>query len=104
MSKKREIRIFISSPNELFPERELCDKVIDEMNRMLGNRFNVFFSSYRWEKTARAVGMGNPQSRTERVENYDLYFGILWKPFEDSSLLFLNIMLHFQNHQSFLNY
>lgn len=81
MSKKREIRIFISSPNELFPERELCDKVIDEMNRMLGNRFNVFFSSYRWEKTARAVGMGNPQSRTERVENYDLYFGILWKRF-----------------------
>ncbi len=77
----REIRIFVSSPNELFKEREMCKKTIDEMNEMLGSYFNVHLKPYLWESDVKTAGMGPALTRTDNPAKYDIYIGMLWREF-----------------------
>lgn len=78
---KRHIKIFISSPNDLLHEREVCRQSISQMNEMIGEYFSVTFSSYTWENSIEAVGMGNPMSRVPSPSEYDIYIGMLWNHF-----------------------
>ncbi len=77
----KNIKIFVSSPNELASERQLCRKVIGEMNEMIGDYFKITFSTYTWEDSAKTIGMGNQQSRTSDPAEYDIYIGMLWTRF-----------------------
>ncbi len=78
---KKEIKIFISSPNELSDAREACKKTIVEMDAMLGDYFRCSLTKYAWEDSTRTYGMGNPQSRTPNPADFDVYIGMLWTSF-----------------------
>lgn len=77
----REIKIFVSSPNDVARERDICKKIIGQMDSLLSKQYRVKLNAYFWETDEGSVGMGNPQSRTPNPAKYDLYIGILWEKF-----------------------
>ena len=77
----RKVKVFISSPNDLSAEREICKRVIDELNKVLPKENNAWIDAYFWEEQPQAVGMGLPQGRLDSPSKYDLYIGMLGKRF-----------------------
>ena len=77
----RRIKIFISSPNDLKAEREICRKVIDELNLTLpkDRESGIWLDSYFWEERPEVIGMGKPQGRIDSPADYDLFIGMYGK-------------------------
>ena len=83
----RTLKIFISSPGDVIPERELARKVIGELNEeMMGK---VFLVPVLWEKEP-LLASGTFQTQIESVEDTQILLGILWSrigsPLPDSIL------------------
>ena len=83
----RNLKIFISSPGDVIPERELARKVIGELNEeMMGK---VFLVPVLWEKEP-LLASGTFQTQIESVEDTQILLGILWSrigsPLPDSIL------------------
>ena len=78
----RHIRIFISSPGDVRPERDALEAVIsDDLQRTLGRQHNLYLEPLRWENLARP-GLGDIQSQvSEQMGAYDIFVGIFWKRF-----------------------
>ena len=81
------LKIFISSPGDVIPERELARKVIGELNEeMMGK---VFLVPVLWEKEP-LLASGTFQTQIESVEDTQILLGILWSrigsPLPDSIL------------------
>lgn len=80
MKTKEVIKVFISSPNDLGPERKFCKSIVEEkMNALLSDRFNVELEAYLWEDDVSNLGKGLPQKRIPSMEGYQLYLGMLWQ-------------------------
>ena len=75
----RKVKVFISSPNDLEAERDICKRVIDDLNMVLPKKCNSWIDAYFWEEQTRVIGMGSAQRRIESPSNYDLYIGMLGK-------------------------
>ncbi len=78
---KKIIKIFISSPNDVKQQRLICEKSINNLNKMLGQSYGIHLDPFLWEHSSSTVEMGLPQSLTPSPAGYDLYIGILWKRF-----------------------
>lgn len=77
-TKRGLLKVFIGSPGDLTPEREVTRRVVDELNRSLGRQLNIHVDLLGWEDTT--PGVGRPQSLINRdVEECDLFVGMLWK-------------------------
>ena len=78
----RHIRIFISSPGDVRPERDALEAVIkDDLQHTLGRQHNLYLEPMRWEKLARP-GLGDVQSQvSQQMGAYDIFVGIFWKRF-----------------------
>ena len=78
----RHIRIFISSPGDVRPERDALEAVIsDDLQRTLGRQHNLYLEPLRWENLARP-GLGDIQTQVSgQMGAYDIFVGIFWKRF-----------------------
>ncbi len=71
----RKLKIFISSPGDVIPERQVARKVIGELNEeMMGK---VFLVPVLWEQEP-LLASGNFQTQIDSPEGTDILLGILW--------------------------
>ena len=71
----RNLKIFISSPGDVIPERELARKVIGELNEeMMGK---VFLVPVLWENEP-LLASGTFQTQIDSPEETQILLGILW--------------------------
>ena len=75
----RKVKIFISSPNDLKDEREICKRIINELNATLPKEHDVWLDPFFWEEETRVIGMGTPQGLIDSPAEYDLFIGMFWK-------------------------
>jgi|GEM_PF-768274 len=75
------VRVFISSPGDVEPERAKVTAVAAQVNRMLGDSLGIVLEVVDW-KTHVVPDMGRPQEViNQKVGDYDIFVGILWKHF-----------------------
>ena len=81
MKETKIYKCFIASPSDTKKEREICDKIFDEINSGWGNAHNFRIQSIKWEKDA-VPAMGEPpQSIINKQlisEEFELFIGILY--------------------------
>lgn len=79
------IRVFIASPGDVKPERDIAYSVMDEVNEIFSNlrsTFNATIEAVGWEKLAPIQGIPNKSiSKRIPVEECDVVIGIFWKKF-----------------------
>jgi hypothetical protein len=74
------IRLFLSSPGDVNPEREKVPAVVTEIKRIF-DYLDVNIEVIDW-KTHVAPDMGRPQEVINRqIGDYDIFVGIMWKRF-----------------------
>ena len=83
MIPKQILKCFIASPSDTSTERDICERVFDELNRSLGVPYNVELQSVRWEKDVRpGIGEDGQAVINEQVgDQYDLFIGIMYTKF-----------------------
>lgn len=76
-SDKRILKVFISSPSDVQPERNVVKEVIEELNSIDG--FPVNFRAVMWEDFYPEMGQ-NPQDiiNARIKDNYDILICIIW--------------------------
>ena len=71
----RQLKIFISSPGDVIPERQVARKVIGELNEeMMGK---VFLVPVLWEQEP-LLASGTFQTQIDSPEETEILLGILW--------------------------
>jgi len=81
MANRKEVRVFVSSPADCGPEREAAVRVLDEMNRTVGEREGLFFQVVGWEDVPPGLGP-NPQSVIDEcLGDYNVLVGLMWLRF-----------------------
>ncbi len=77
----RLFRIFVASPGDVQPEREVLPGVIEEVNLVNGAQLDYRLELVRWETHA-FPGAGRPQQViNEQIGDYDAFVGIMWRRF-----------------------
>jgi len=77
---RKEIRVFVSSPGDCDAEREAVSRVLEELNRTVGDRERLYFYAVRWEDFP--PGAGNPQAVIDQqLGAYAILVGIMWMRF-----------------------
>lgn len=77
-------KIFIASPSDTIQEREICDKVFNEISHGIGNIFNFRIDSIKWENDVRpSIQDKDGQSiiNDQIGSSYDIFIGIMNKKF-----------------------
>lgn len=81
MTQRKEIRVFVSSPGDCDAERDAVLRVLDELNRTVGDREHLFFQPIRWEDLVPGLG-NNPQAVIDQqLGAYNVLVGIMWMRF-----------------------
>lgn len=82
--EKKIYTIFIASPSDTNLEREICDKVFEEINVGLGEIYQFRIESLKWEKDIRP-SLQNKYGQSiinEQIgEKYDIFIGLMNKKF-----------------------
>jgi hypothetical protein len=76
MSDPRVIQIFISSPADVGPEREIAERVISRLDGIW--KAHVRLRVKRWEK-AHYQAIKSFQEAIGEMADYEIVLGILWK-------------------------
>ncbi len=77
----KPIRLFLSSPNDVENERQKVRPIVDQINRMLGDIYQVRLDVIEW-KTHVTPDMGRAQDVINRqIRDYDIFVGVMWKRF-----------------------
>jgi hypothetical protein len=72
------IRIFFSSPSDVEEEREVAQRVIDELIRMVGEDIGVNLIYKEWE-TDTYPAIGRPQGViNQQIGDYEIFVGVFW--------------------------
>ncbi|MFT7157569.1 MAG: hypothetical protein ACI8Q1_002588 [Parvicella sp.] len=84
----RIYKCFIASPADTQEERDLCDKVFEEINKNLGAHLNFRVESIKWEKDTRPSFGSDGQDviNHQILKDYELFIGIMWKKFGTPTL------------------
>ena len=79
MNNIYEIKCFIASPGDTAAERQVCEKVFEEINHGIGRTLGFRLVSMRWEKDVYpSVGEYGQQVINQQFEDdYDLFVGIM---------------------------
>ena len=77
------VQVFVSSPSDLGPERELLESLAQELNRTWSKTLGVVFELVRWESNVRPAAGGDPQTliNAQIPNDYDVFIGMLWGRF-----------------------
>jgi hypothetical protein len=75
-------KCFIASPGDTNEERIICDKILNEINKTIGDQFNFRIESLKWENDTRpSVGDYSQAIINNQIGNYDIFVGIMFKKF-----------------------
>lgn len=76
-------KCFIASPGDTIKEREICTKIINEINRSIGQSYNFRIDTLKWEENTRpSIGEYSQKIISEQIGNdYDIFIGIMYKKF-----------------------
>src|SRR5690554_732484 len=80
MTIRNFYKCFISSPGDCIKEREICEKVIDDLNNGLAKHLNVNFETFMWENDVLPdMGKNGQEIIDEHIidSNYDVFIGIM---------------------------
>ena len=71
------LNVFLASPSDVKEEREIVEKVVEEINKM--RSIDWYIKLLRWENTR--PGHGRPQEIINKrdVDQADLFIGLLWR-------------------------
>lgn len=83
MEEKKIIKCFIASPSDTAEEREICEKVFNEINKGIGIPYNFVLKSVRWENDVHpGIGDDGQDVINKQIgDNYDLFIGIMYTKF-----------------------
>lgn len=83
MKEKRIVSVFVASPSDVKPERELLEEVVKELNDLWGDTLGVYLELVKWETHTYPDLGSDPQSViNEQIgDEYDVFIGILWSRF-----------------------
>ena len=76
-------KCFIGSPSDTHKEREICDKVFEEVNTTIGESMGFRIESKKWENDV-FPGFGKDSQdviNTQIGNEYNIFVGIMWKKF-----------------------
>ena len=77
---RKNIRIFVSSPDDMRQEREQLGEIVQSMNRSWGHFFKFQFELIRWE-THGVPGFGEDAQdvlNKELPNDFEVYIGLMW--------------------------
>ena len=77
------LKLFLSSPSDMSEEREIVERVVQELNELWGSRLGILFELLRWETIA-VPGFGDdPQDVINESipDDYQLFIGLMWTRF-----------------------
>ena len=76
-------KCFIASPGDTSKERVVCTKIINEINRSIGQTYNFRIDSLKWENDTRpSIGEYSQKTISEQLgDDYDIFIGIMYKKF-----------------------
>ncbi|MBQ21048.1 MAG: hypothetical protein CMD31_09860 [Flavobacteriales bacterium] len=76
-------KCFIGSPSDTSVEREICDKVFEEINTTIGESMDFRIESKKWEKDVfPAFGADSQDVINKQIgSDYNIFVGIMWKKF-----------------------
>lgn len=83
MEKASIIKIFLASPSDVQPERELIFALKDELDDLIGKPYQLRFEFVNWERNA-YPGIGeDAQDVINRniKDNYNIFIGVFWQRF-----------------------
>lgn len=77
------LNVFISSPSDVYEEREILDEVIRDLNNIWMDTLGIMLKSKRWETNVDSkITNQNPNNIIlEEIGEYDIYIGIMWNRF-----------------------
>ena len=82
-----EIRVFISCPGDVNPEKQIVRNVCDSISKVYGESRNIRLKPIDWENDIipEITGGGAQSVIDSQLEDYDydIYIGILWTRFGD---------------------
>jgi hypothetical protein len=84
MPSLEELRVVISSPGDVEDERKTLADVIEKLNKNIAERSGVTLSVRRWEDAPLGFWKEGVQHHLDsflKIEDSDLFIGILWKRF-----------------------
>lgn len=77
------LKVFISSPSDVYEEREALDEVIRDINNIWRDTLDIMLESKKWEiNIPSKITNQNPNDIIiNEIGKYDLYIGIMWSRF-----------------------
>jgi len=77
------LEVFIASPGDVAPEREVLESVVSEFNLTWGDRHQVRLELLKWETHSRPAMGEDAQDVINRQirDGYDIFLGIMWGRF-----------------------
>lgn len=83
MKEQKIIRVFVASPGDVGPEREILEEITKELNDLWGDSLGVHLHLIKWETHSwPAIGTDPQAVINEQIgNNYEVFIGILWSRF-----------------------
>ncbi len=77
------LEVFIASPGDVSPEREVLENVVSEFNLTWGDKHQVRLEILKWETHSRpAIGEDAQDVINRQIgDEYDIFLGIMWGRF-----------------------
>lgn len=77
--KKKVYKCLVASPGDTNPERAISEKIIDEINMGIGNKFEFIIEKRMWEHNTRpAFGEYSQAIVSDQLgSDYDVFIGIM---------------------------
>jgi hypothetical protein len=81
--KKKVYKCLVASPGDTAEERRICEKIFDELNHNIGEKFGFIIERRMWEHNTRpSFGDYSQAVVSEQLGNdYDIFIGIMYKKF-----------------------
>jgi hypothetical protein len=85
MRTMQHIVVFLASPSDVTPERDIACEVLEEINRTTGQQKGIHFDLRRWEMDSYPDFGGDAQAILNQqigdMAQYDIFVGIMWNKY-----------------------
>lgn len=83
VSRIYNLKVFVASPSDVNEERVLLEQVVNELNKLPGEKLGVRLDLVKWETdTYPGFGIDAQSVINEQIgSDYDIFIGVLWKRF-----------------------
>jgi hypothetical protein len=77
------LEVFIASPDDVAPEREVLEDVVSEFNLTWGDKHRIRLELVKWETHSRPSFANGAQDVINKQvgDQYDIFLGIMWGRF-----------------------